>query len=222
MHKFRSMGVFGLVWLAVGAGCAYAVDGGEKLSKVETVVIPLDQIWAYGMPGTRDVRTLVDMKQVTQSLGMRVGGPPSFISHKGEKIAGPGFAVLGTGMEALLATHAELPEGEKYPDTFPFGSEISVVFFSHGFDQYVHLHRVERQGNVITIRYRFVPHLTKNFSDHFALIPVSKLRPGKVQVNIVRTSRKGKYVVGGWKPTSAEEERRIACKSFSFSISAKK
>ncbi len=33
MHEFRRAGVFGLVWLAVGVGCAYAVDGGVKQGK---------------------------------------------------------------------------------------------------------------------------------------------------------------------------------------------
>ncbi len=226
MNWFRLVGVCAvmLVWLAAGVGCADTADGDAKPGEEEAVAslvqtIPLDQIWAYGMPGTRDILTL-DRDQVPQRpLGMRVGGPSSFILHKGEKIAGPGFVVLGTGMEAWLATHEVLPEGQEYPNTFPFGSELSVVFFSHGFGQYVHIHRVERQDNVITIRYRFVPHETKNFSEHFALVPVGELQPGKVQVNIIRTPMEKEYVDGGFMQVSAEEERRIVCKSFSFAIS---
>jgi len=220
MARFLKSQVKVLVFfLSVGsASYAYAADGEGKPGEAETVVIPLDQIWAYGMPGTQDILSL-DRDQVPQKpLGTRVGGPPSFIVHKGEKIAGPGFAVLGTGMEAWLATHAKLPEGQKSPDAFPFGSELSVVFFSHGFGQYVHIHRVEQQGNVITIRYRFVPHLTKNRSNHFALVPVSGLQPGEVQVNIVRSPREKEWRAGEQEQVSAVWERRVVCKSFSFSI----
>jgi len=208
--------------LALYCGVAIAVlwsatataDPPNEQANAEAVTIPLDLIWAYGMPGTRDIRSL----DADKPLGIRVGGPPSFISCQGRKIAGPGFAVLGTGMEALLATQAELPEGQKPRDSFPFGSELSVVFFSHGFGYYVHVHRVERQGNVITVRYRFVPHRTLNLSSHFALIPVNELQPGKVQVNIVRSPMEQKYVDGGFKSVSSDDERRVVCKSFSFSI----
>jgi len=218
MNRFRWVGFcLALAWLS--AGCVCAADGEKESGKAEAVVIPLDQIWAYNMPGTRDI-LMLDREQVQlRPLGTRVGGPSSFISHQGKKIAGPGFAVLGTGMEAWHATHEKVPEGQEYRDAFPFGSKISVVFFSHGFGQYVHVHRVEQQGNVITIRYRFVPHRTKNFSAHFALIQVNELKPGKVQVNVVRTPMEKKYFDGGFKPTSVEEERRVVCKSFSFMIS---
>jgi len=66
MHEFRRAGVFGLVWLAVGLGCAYAAGGEEKPSKPKTVTIPLDQIWALDMPGTRDIHEIVkvDTKHV--------------------------------------------------------------------------------------------------------------------------------------------------------------
>jgi len=223
MIGFRLIGLFaaGLLWLTAGMGYAYAAESDEKSSKAETVVIPLDQIWAYDMPGTRDILTL-DREQVPQRpLGNRVGGPSSFISHEGKKVAGPGFAVLGTGMEAWFATHEKLPEGQKYPESFPFGSEISVVFFSHGAGSYVHLHRVERQGNVITIRYRFVPHLTRNLSSHFALIPIGKLPAGKVRVEIIRSPIEKRIAEGGSQSVSVEDERQIICKSFSFSITEK-
>jgi len=222
MHKFRRAGVFGLVWLAVGVGWAYVTGGEEKPRKAETVVIPLEEIWAYNMPGTRDVLTL-DRDQVPQRpLGIRVGGPPSFISDKGKKIAGPGFVVIGTGMEAWLATHAKLPEGQKYPETFPFGSELSVVFFSHGFNYYVHLLRVERQGNVITIRYRFIPHKTDDFSAHFALISIGQLPPGRVEVKVIRSPIEKKIVEAGYQSVSIDDDHRVICKSFSFTIEKKK
>ena len=222
MNCFRSLGVWVVGLVCLAAGCAAAADGDAKLGEEGAVapvvkIIPLDQIWAYGMPGTRDILTLDPDRVPQRPLGMRVGGPQSFISREGEKIAGPGFAVLGKGMEAWLSTHVELAEGQKPQDSFPLGSELSVVFFSHGFGQYVHIHRVERHGNVITIRYRFVPHRTKNFSSHFALIPVNGLQLGKVQVNIIRSPMDQKYV-GSWKPISAEWERRVVCKSFSFLI----
>ncbi len=219
MYWFRGVGVWAMVtWLAASAGCIDAAENELQPDEAKTVVIPLDQIWALDMPGTRDVRSLKP-KEVTWSIGSQIGWGNSSSSGSKKKIAGPGFAARGTGMEALIAAHAELPEGQKPPDTFPFGSKLSVVFFSHGFNYYVHLNRVERLGNVITIRYRFVPHETKNLSSHFAIIPVSDLQHGEVQVNIVRSPMEEKYIDGGFKPVNAEWERRVVCKSFSFSIS---
>ena len=101
---------------------------------------------------------------------------------------------------------------------YPLGSEISVVFFSYLGGPYVHLYRAERRHGDIEIRYRFVPHETKELTVHVALVPLGKLQSGKYRVNIVRSPMEQRMIDLGFRDVSDENARRIVCSSFSFSV----
>lgn len=175
----------------------------------EPVEIPLDQIWANNMPGTRNIVDL-DIE-------------PWFVSHIREALgfpqkdqdAKPAFAVLGTGLDALRAAHEVLVNKKKPRDTFPPGSEVSVVFFAHETQPYVHLHKVERQGKNINIYYQFVPHEEEVTERYIAIIPLGRLLDGKYRMNVIRSPDAGNRL----KKVSDEVARRIVCGSFSFTIS---
>jgi len=223
MHEFRRADVFGLVWLAVGLGCAYAVYGEEKPRKV---VIPVDQIWAYDMPGTRPMQDgqrdgkyvaaegeLLD--EIRRALVRERVEGTSPIQWKDAKL---GFAVLGMGMDALREAHAVLVKKQEPRKSFPAGTEITLVFFSNQFGPYVHIHRVERQDRGVEIRYRFVLHQIDVVTEHLALIPLGKPSVGRVQVEIIQSPMEQKYVDGGGKPISCDQARPVVCKSFSFEL----
>ena len=188
-------------------------SGGSQES--EPKVIPLKEIWAYNMPGTLNVQKMDPdqpgglFEEIRRSLW-------AFPSK--DKDARKGFAVSGTGLEALRQVHAVLVEEQDPEQTFPANSDISVAFFSYQDSRYVHLHRVERQGNVVNIRYRFVPHETEEATTHFALIPLGKLSSGEYRVNVIQSPLEQKYVEQGFRSLSDTIARRIVCNSFSFSI----
>jgi len=185
----------------------------------EIVTIPLDQIWAYKMPGTRDIGKL-EAKAPNYAYGPLFGKIRESLSKvlAQGKIAESGFAVLGMGTDALRKAHDILVRNMKPQQTVAIGSEVSLVFFSYESIAYVHLHTVERQGRVINIRYRFVPHETMEVTEHLALIPLGKLPSGKYRVNVIQAPMDRKYVGSRFPPVSDEVARRIVCRSFSFSV----
>jgi hypothetical protein len=193
-------------------------------SPSDIVTIPLKDIWALDMPGTKDVKELepekfgeqtqnlpLDKKRqlldesnllaIRQSLGLQLDGskdPPS---------SRPGFAVSGSGITALqnavpIFTKKVVPQ-----KSFTGNSEITLVFISNQMGSFVHLGSVERKGNIIEVRYHFVTHLTQMMSEHFALIPLGKLPVGDYHVEIIQT------------PTNYKEwEEKNVSKPFSFSV----
>ncbi len=215
MNEIRGIGVLtlGLVWLAVGVGCAYAAE--------ETVVIPLDQIWALDMPGTRNIRKLQAEKLPPPGDGQLVAQIRRSLSKdrpKGEA-AKAGFAVLGTGLEALRDAHAVLVEGKEPRKSFPVGSDLTLVFFSQRLSSYyVHVHEVTCQENAISIRYRFVPHETKELTTHFALIPIKGLAEGGYRVRVIQSPMERMFIEAGFKQIDDTYERSIISRPFSFGL----
>jgi hypothetical protein len=207
--------------LSIVSACALAlllcvVVTAERVAKQsEAVEIPLKEIWAYNMPGTRDLQKVEDRltpkqwEEIRRSLSVQ---PP-----QGKK-AGTGFAVVGVGPDAMREVHVVLVEGKKPSQIFPSNSDVSLVFYSYQFNRYVHLRSVSRRGNVIEIQYQFVPHKTKELTEHFALIPLSKLQLGKVQVDVVQAPMAQEFVRAEWKPVGDDTARQIVCGSFSFEV----
>ena len=227
-----------LVFLTASAGYASAADNDAKPGKSEKVtepagkiemdpadnpqtrdpepiVIPLEDIWAHNMPGTLNVLKLASdpQKRLVGEIWRSLWAFPSE-----DKDARAGFAVSGSGLEVLRQVHAVLVEKKDHKQTFPTNSEISVTFFSYQTHPYVHLHRVERQGHVVNIRYRFVGHETEETTSNFALVPLGKLPPGKYRVNVIQSPMEEEYVTSGYRPINNKIARRIVCNSFSFSI----
>jgi hypothetical protein len=205
----------------------------RQIERSELATIPLDQIWAFDMPGTHDVQELEPDKFGEHTRGLPSAERSRLLDEsitdqirvaldkdrpsKGT-IAKPGFAVLGTGAEALQGAYDVLVK-KKTPDkSFPLGSNVTLVFFSHLCGQYVHLVDVERKRNAIKIQYQFVPHMNADLTWHFALIPVGKLPIGKYGVEIIQLpggKDKTGHFVGG---LSADQARQIVCQPFSFSV----
>ncbi len=209
--------------------------GSGQPAESNTAIIPLKEIWAYEMPGTRDVRKLEPDKfgeaaekltsseqlqlfeksltsQILQTLGFnKPGQQPK-----------RGFAVMGTGADALREAHAVLVKGRNPKESLPVGSEISVVFYSHLFGYYVRLHEIKKQPGAIVIQYHFVPHRTKEMTRHFALIPVGELAPGDVKVEILRSPQEQNLAAAGFKAPDAATDSRVVSQSFRFRVESEK
>ena len=183
----------------------------EPVSPVE---IPLDQIWASDMPGTRDIRSL-DLEHLPQPFRMISTGSISSLHRFGKERAEAGFVVRGIGQDALVAAHKKLPNGEKPPGAVPSGTDISIVYFSYSFGSYIRLHRVERCCNTIDIRYRYDASGTEGASNHLALIPLGKLSVGECHVNMIETPPEKGMVHSA---DVAKLLHRTVCQSFSFFV----
>jgi hypothetical protein len=187
----------------------------------DMVTIPLKDIWALEMrgSGTKDVVDLEPDRPGIDSFRERIAKTlrPSIPGEIPPKPRSA-FAVSGTGHIALEEACAVLEDRKKPNSCFSSGNDVSVIFFSYAFSWYVRLIDVERQGTTIRIHYQFVPHLTNDMSQHFAIIPLGTLPDGKYQVEILQTDIEKKWLESGIKPINDDKAAIIISKSFSFEV----
>ena len=167
----------GLVGLAVNA------LGAEP----EAVEIPLDEIWAYEMPETRDVRELDTERNQNQASSHPIVKRvvKSLISRRDDEAKSrTAFVVTGKGIESLRNADVSFRADKEREATIAPDLELTVVFYSMLGAPYVHIVSVERFDRTILVKYRFVEHSTRDSSVHFALIPVGKLSKGEYEVKI--------------------------------------
>jgi len=172
--------------------------------------IPLKSIWAWNMPGTRDLKEFDDseaQQKIIQPL----------LNHIRESWNNDhGVAVQGEGLEALQHFIRIEMDGEK-PDLLSPDVPISLVFYTKHAGLFVHLHSVEQKGNRFVIRYQLVPHRERVSTQHLALIPVGKLSPGKYVVNIEQLPMEKQYQDIGY-PKRMSEQVKNVCNSFQFIV----
>lgn len=179
--------------------------------------IPLKDVWGFRMPGTRPLREGLPPGKAPESLLIREIVPALRIPAKQDP--GEGFAVKGEGIDALQEAHAVVLKKQKPQTEFSDDADTSIVFFTRPAAVYVHLDRVERKGDEVTISYHFVQHLEKITSCHIALIPLGKLPPGTFKVDLVRLPDAFASTFSA--PNLAKDfESRVVCKSFEFKVKA--
>jgi hypothetical protein len=153
----RNRQLFSIGLVLVVYTTATISSAAEQNKQPEAVEIPLDTIWAAGMPGTRDILELE--KGGTKQRGTladKIADTLPFLPQG--KTTGKGFAVVGTEKEALRSAYAVLAKKQQPRQSFPSNANIWVVFYSHTSGEYVHLDNVERREKTIKVAYRFVPH----------------------------------------------------------------
>ncbi len=164
------------------------------------VVIPLDQIWALEMPGTKKIRELDN--NVPTGLPTEEWNRRSLIRQikvplsnrdwlKDNEQAGPAFVVVGNGrgaLEAAAKVFQKVSESNRFPDPIaPANKELTLLFYSYLNGKYVRLRSVEVKSNLIVVKYRFEHHITQDMTSNFAMIPLGKLPEGVVKVKIEQT-----------------------------------
>jgi hypothetical protein len=204
---------------------ASSVCRGED--KPETVTIPLDQIWAWRMPGTRDIRSLepqyfgepirtaAQLGQAECSLTSRI---LRSLAEPAEKSPQPAFIVKGSGSEALKNACSVLADDEQPDRMFSPTDSLTLVFFSHIAGTYVHLKRVSRIEGRIEIQYEFVPHLDAELTYHVALIPLGELPPGQFKTRVVLMPLNKRYAQLGDESELKELAAHCVCRSFHFTV----
>ena len=181
--------------------------------------IPLDQIWAYDMPGTRGVGGLDAAKEPTGVTSQPIVNQiVTFLASRhakeGENV-GPAFIVRGTGRKALDNAKTVLTGTVKPESIFPSETDLTLFFYSVIGAPYVHIASVEKSEHMITVKYRFVLHNTRDDSLHFALIPLGQLREGKYEIKIERSELTDKK---SWVQAAIPKFERAVCSGTSFVI----
>jgi hypothetical protein len=220
----------------LAASTAFGAEPTASVS-AESSNIPLKEIWALEMPGTIDYRILDpdSFGRVPRDASVEVRRSISekYMNSMGRKIklafmeqARPdtlpieAFAVEGTGKEALSNLFRVVVEGKEEQNVFSKGGTLSLVFYARLSPYYVHLDQVQRDGNSINISYRLVPHMQRNATAHFALIPLTKIEPGEVDVNILPPIFDDKFDQLNVSPPQENDLTKFVSRSFSFEVSA--
>jgi hypothetical protein len=195
----------------------------------EVVEIPLSEVWALDMPGTKDVRllepevygdetkTLPTTKRyelLNQSLIQQVLGS---LELEVPRRPMQGFLVASNVRDSLSKVSVLLAASKKPPTAFESDKELTLVFYSLQTGTDVHLTSVNLKGNQINIEFRFVPHFTDEMSTHFALIPLPKLSAGKYKVRIHEAPVLN-FQDWGVNQFNPEWRKKFICKDFEFKI----
>ncbi len=214
-----------VVALLTGMACA---EVPPQRGAANARVIPLNEIWAYKMPGTRNVRELErpladrvssrEFLEQSQSIKFQ-----RLLMKRLEKdeVAPRAFFVRGTKLQALQNAVSEF-EARTNPQykvpakiTVPANVELSLVFFSYACGRYVHLDRVVRNENRFLIDYRYVGHISTDTTSHFAIIPVGRLEPGPGKVLVERLPPVHQ---DGERITVLNDGHKRVCQSFNFEV----
>jgi hypothetical protein len=235
MNRYAILCGFAVAAISVATAAA---DPPSKQLDSGTVTIPLDQIWANHMPGTRDIYSLEPdifstdassrpaeerARRSDESLLNQIGSrlQPSPVVNPGPvKIPKPrpAFAVLGDGRKALEAANSVLIQERESQESFPAGSELSLVFFSHQAGSRVHLVAVLRRGFTIEIRYRFYADGLAMRTSHIALIPLGQLPAGKYHVEISQSPMGDRFNGVATGKVMKDWGQKLVCSPFSFSV----
>ncbi|MFO0789703.1 MAG: hypothetical protein U0805_09605 [Pirellulales bacterium] len=207
--------------------CQSATAESPVKQATATKTIPLDQVWAYKMPGTKDVRELepkLDVHDpkfkelwehslIRQIVSFLSSGAP----REGEN-ARSGFVVIGAGKKALKEAHAVLKDKNNvdWQQQLPKDTELSLVFFHFATGWHPELDSVEQSHDSIVVRYKFIQPEQPSFgAARFALIPLGKLSPGTVNVKCEQLPPRD---YRGLKIKEKPALERLVCDSFSFEV----
>lgn len=203
-----------------------AIFVGLLASAAQAEEILLKSIWAANMPDARNIRELEPRTEGDN----REFGPLMYTIYRtmqggrsgkswGRPDAGPGFPVPGTGIAALNAVYDILVDNDERPEKVRAG-EVSIVFFARQSGADCHLEKVEREGKVITITYRFHARQTANVTGHLALIPLGVVDPGEYDVRLVQlpVARPANDPVKFAPPITGDRLKRTVSQPFSFEV----
>lgn len=200
--------------------------------------IPLAEIWALEMPGTKDIHGLdFGEPQPRQNVGW---GTLEYQKSREDAINEMKLAL------AAKLPSEEAPRGFIFPwkptvpmlrrvsDTlrtakkyqildfeikeYPQGSDITLVFFSYPASYRIEIREIKRHEQTITVGYQAVPHHIADSTVHFALIPLKDLPAGTYQVNFEQLRMDNSFHKQGFMPMLREQERRLVCNDFSFRV----
>lgn len=216
---------------------------------IAAVEIPLDQVWGFDLPGTRDVAGMtlpvVDEKKQPgidhESYRIQRGHiieqlRQNLTTKPGSMDALPGFALSRTpdfytlrAADMRLAITKKMGRpgfkpsqlGISQSSPLPPNEEVTLVIYSHPCSYFFRLKQVERDVNTITVRYQFEPHYSPESTIHFALIPLGKLPIGDYKVEMEQLPMEKKWQEAGFLRVHNARARKLVNLPFSFTVAEK-
>ncbi len=193
----------------------------------DTVTISLEDIWAYKMHGTKDVRELDNESEQLKGLppdqfekSFRALPVEQIISGIRSYLSTPrdAFVVKGTGTDALQRAKTVVVDQASPNNSLPASDDATIVFFTESSRFECHIANVEMHKNRIVISYRLEPYLEEFMTYQFALIPLGKLAPGNYSVEMVRLPTDPKFKNLRVPDVMKEYEQREISRPFSFTV----
>ena len=138
----------------------------------QVVLIPLNEICAYDMPGTRKIGELDAVKEPTGTTAhpivRQIVLALASRRPKEAEDVGQAFIVSTTGEKAVqdardVITKSVVPRTKFSPET-----DLTLFFYSVLGAPYARIASVEKSERVITVKYRFVSHNTRDDTLHLA------------------------------------------------------
>jgi len=196
-----------------------------------SMVIPLNTIWGHMIPGTQSIRLLESEHLKKLSEQERADIQDSSLvkqiymaikRQENRQPIGPGFAVVGSGYEALRAVSEIMERDQIPPQIFPVGTEVSLFFFTRSMGPGFQMKKVRQSKEAVSICYQLVPDdapgvILLASTRYFAVMSLGKPAAGNHAVNMIEqpTKRKrGKYD----RRTFELPTEKIICRSFTFAI----
>jgi hypothetical protein len=189
--------------------------------------ISLTDVWAWKMPGAKDIRELepgvfgAEAKNLKVTLREKreqeslINQIERALSHRDlHKPALSGFAVSGNADDALRGAFDVLVQNQKPKVAFSSNDTIWIIFFTLSAGDYAQVTGATRSGNHITVNYGFITHRQLFTESYFALIPLGALETGKYEVKFVDTVDPDRTQ----QPESDKDTKRIVSGSFSFIV----
>jgi hypothetical protein len=185
--------------------------------------IPLKQIWALGMPGTHqiDISKSDGSYKSVEGRAADTIRKSSFLRPNRDDEIDACFVVAGKGIEAISNASKVILSKEKAARAFRSDGELSLFFFARRSGVFVHVTRAIVRDGVIHITYSLEPHSTRQVTEHFALIPLGTLKPGKYTVELSRDRKDTLTPPDGLSPVDGKLETYLICKQCEFLIEAK-
>jgi len=161
----------------------------------EVITIPLETIWGYYLPGTKDIYELEGDKfkgmsgrermkhsLVDNSL-WRLSGrfrPPEGGVAKGALV------VAGENLDALKQANAFFNDAKTRPSELPADTDLTLVFFCSIGNPSVLLDKVQKKNDEVVMKYHFHLTRTRTAKEYIALIPIGKFPAGTIKIKIER------------------------------------
>ena len=193
---------------------------GESPSDEKMDEIPLSEVWAWKMPGTRQFISRHD--ETVDKLPSTEDFFSSLVHISRHEKLPPAFAVSGRGIDALNKAYEILSKQEKMTNDFTPEDDLSMIFFGVGRHEQIHLERVERQPRKVLVYYKLVPHLIgPQTSYHFAVIPLGKLPEGETKIEVIRSSYEPIKESPNYNPPPLELESQMISTAFQITVNSR-
>lgn len=187
-------------------------------SPAYTKEIPLKSLHALNMkdiPSVYELEPKLDRSRLSKAELLKVSDVEKLrvaLSKRPKGVAGP---VLVVPTEVALKAANGILKGEEMPRWLPTDTDLSLVFYAFLNGRYIWINNVEREGNLITIKFEAVQHTSADMTQHFALIPLGKLAPGTYHVKVEEVPS---LPPDGKTATPLPNKRGIISDSMSFGV----